>query len=117
MKSVLFLVRSAPYGSAGIPESVRSCLGFGAMPMNVSYVLLDDAVWALMPDQNPAAIHSTDVRKVLGGLEDLDVALYAGEASLADRGLTLEGATPTLAPITAAGIADLIATSDVVLTY
>ena len=117
MKNVLFLVRSAPYGSAGIPESVRSCLGFGAMPMDVHYVLMDDAVWALAPNQKPEAIDSTDIRRVLGGLEDLDVAVYAEEGALGERGLSLDGVRLKIEPISADGIADLTAGADVVLTY
>ena len=117
MKNVVFLVRSAPYGSAGIPESVRACLGFGTMPMDVHYVLMDDAVWALAADQNAEAIGSTDVRKVLSVLADLEVGLHVETEALAERGLTAEAARVELQPVSGEQIADLIAGADVVLTY
>lgn len=117
MKHVVFLVRSAPYGTAAIAESVRACLGFGAMPMAVSYVLMDDGVWALAPHQNAQAIGAKPVLEILSGLADLDVGLYAEQESLAERGLTVDGLEPAFTPISGSAIADLIARADAVLTY
>jgi len=117
MKKVLFLVRTAPYGSAAIPESVRACLGFGTMPMEVRYVLMDDAVWALNPGQQPEAIGAPPVLRVLNSLADLDVELLADQGALAERGLSAEGVEPRFEAISREGIAELIASADVVMTY
>ena len=117
MKSVLFLVRSAPYGSAAIPESVRACLGFGTMPMDVNYVLMDDAAWALTPNQRPEAIDASPVQQVLAALADLDVNLFVDSQALEERGLCLEGLPAHFTPASHERIADLIAGADAVLTY
>jgi tRNA 2-thiouridine synthesizing protein C len=114
MKSVLFLVRSAPYGSAAIPESVRACLGFGTMPMEVNYVLMDDAVWAMALSQRPETIGSPPAQQILGALADLDVNLFAEAAALEERGLE---AAEQFRPVSLDGIADLIARADAVMTY
>jgi len=117
MKKVLFLVRSAPYGSAAIPESVRACLGFGTMPLEVSYVLADDATWALLPDQQPEPIAGNDALALIRNLADLGVSLYVDEAALAARGLSVAGHGPEFTPLSPERIADLVAGADAVLTY
>jgi tRNA 2-thiouridine synthesizing protein C len=117
VKSILFAVRTAPYGSAGIPESVRGCLGFATMPLDLHYLLLDDATWALAPGQNPAAIGNAPVPDLLEGLADADVKLYADAQSLADRGLAVEGLPFPVEALTREQIRELIARSDAVLTY
>lgn len=117
MKKVLFLVRSAPYGSAAIPESVRACLGFGTMPLEVSYVLTDDATWVLLPDHQPEPIGGNDALALIGNLSDLGVRLYVDEAALAARGLTAGADAPEFVALPPDGIADLVAGADAVLTY
>lgn len=117
MKKVLFLVRTAPYGSAAIPESVRACLGFGTMPMEVSYVLMDDATWALAPGQRPESIGASSVQTTLAALGGVDVEVLVEAEALAERGLTAEGAGPGVRAVSGAQIADLVAAADVVMTY
>ncbi len=116
MKTVLFMVRTAPHGSAAIPESHRACLGFATMPFEVRYLLTDDAVWALQPGQQAEAIGGHDARALIGGLADLGVTLFADADALDARGI----ARDALEPIGVLGtdeIADLIAEADAVLTY
>jgi len=117
MKHALFIVRTAPYGSAAIPESVRSCLGFATMPFEISYLLSDDAVWALAPGQNPEALGAANAGELVEQLADLDVNLYAQAEALRERGLSLAGLDSSAQELSTEGIADLIATADVVMTY
>jgi tRNA 2-thiouridine synthesizing protein C len=117
MKRVLFLVRSAPYGSATIAESVRACLGFTTMPLELDYVLMDDAAWALALNQRPAAIGAAPVLELIGNLADSGVRLHVDAAALSERGLRLEGVEPAFAPLDTDALADLIAGADAVLTY
>jgi len=53
VKQILFIVRTAPYGTAASPESVRSCLGFAIMPVEVYYLLTGDGAWALQARSGP----------------------------------------------------------------
>jgi len=117
LKHVLFIVRTAPYGSAAVPESVRSCLGFGTMPMLVSYLLMDDGVWAVAPSQEPSAIGGANALELIQGLSDLDVTLYAEIEALQARGLAVDGLEPGFAPVSRDEISELIAQSDIVMTY
>lgn len=117
MKRVLFLVRTAPYGSAAIPESVRSCMGFGTMPFHISYVLMDDAAWAVVPGQQPQAIHGNDALQLVQSLADLDIDLLVEEHALNERGLSVDGLDPAIRPVSQQEIAELIAQADMVMTY
>jgi len=117
MKQVLFLVRSAPYGTASIPESVRGCLGFATMPLELAYVLMDDAAWALAPGQESTAIGAPPVLGLFAGLADADVQLFVDEQALAERGLSLEGVVPEFAPVSGEQIAALISRAHAVMTY
>jgi tRNA 2-thiouridine synthesizing protein C len=117
LKHVLFLIRTAPYGSAAIPESVRSCLGFGTMPLQVSYLLMDDAAWAVAPSQDPSGIGGANALQLIQNLADLDVALFVEAEALQERGLTVEGLEPGFEPLSRDAISDLIAQADVVMTY
>lgn len=117
MKQILFIVRTAPHGSAAIGESVRACLGFATMPVEVAYLLMADGAWALQPGQQPAAIGGEDPLVHIGGLADLDVRLFVESEALAARGLSVDGLEFEIAPLGAEGIADLIAAADAVITY
>ena len=90
MKTVLFMVRTAPHGSAAIPESHRACLGFATMPFEVNYLLTDDAVWALQPGQDAEAIGGHDARALVSELGDLGVNLFAEADALQARGIDAE---------------------------
>jgi tRNA 2-thiouridine synthesizing protein C len=117
VKRVLFMVRTAPYGSAAIPESVRACLGFATMPIETTYLLMDDAAWALAPGQSPETIAAAPVQKLIANLADLDVRLCVEADALAERGLSAEGLPFEVEPLSQEAIAELIATADAVMTY
>ena len=117
MKNVLFIVRTAPHGSAAVPESIRTCLGFGTMPFDIGYVLLDDATWAVLPNQRPESIGGNDALELISNLTDLGVRLYVESDALAERGLSVAGIEPEFVPLSQVQISDLIASADVVRTY
>jgi tRNA 2-thiouridine synthesizing protein C len=117
MKKIVYLVRTAPYGSSGIPESVRGCLGFATLPFDLHYILMDDAAWALLPAQQPEAIGGTDTWKLFEGLADLDVSLYVEAEALAERGLAVSGDGPPFKTLSDAEISALIGEADAVLTF
>ena len=117
MKRILFLVQTAPYGSAAIPESARACLGLATMPLEISYALTGDAVWALLPAQEPAAIGATSARQVITDLADMDVSLLVDEGSLHERGMQAGDLGEEFSTVTREQIADRVANADAVLTY
>ncbi len=116
MKTVLFMVRTAPHGSAAIPESHRACLGFATMPFEVNYLLTQDAVWALQSDQRADAIGGSDACALVAELAELGVNVFAEAAALEVRGVEADPIASVHA-LSEAEIADLIAAADAVLTY
>lgn len=117
MKHVLFMVRTAPYGSAAIPESVRACLGFASMPFEVSYLLMDDAVWALQRGQQPEVIGAPSVTELIGNLTEADVTIYADRRAVIARGLDPDALAVDCKLVSHEEIADLISRTQAVLNY
>lgn len=117
MKSVLFLVRTAPYGSAAIPEAARACLGFATMPLDLTLLLTDDAAWAPAPNQAAETIGAPAVPLLLESLVDADVKVAVDEEALAARGLSTEALPEGVVSVSAAAIGDLVHRSDAILTY
>lgn len=117
MKQIVFLVQSAPHGTAAIPESHRCCLGLATLPFEMRYVLEDDAVWALQPGQRPEAIGGTDARELIAQLADLDVTVCVEEQALAARAMTEADLAPEFVVVTREQIAEFIAGADAVITY
>jgi len=116
MKTMLFMVHTAPHGSAAIPESHRACLGFATMPFEVNYVLVGDAVWALQTGQQANAIGGVDARGLIAELADLGVNVFAETDALDARDLPREH-LEAVVPVSASEIADMIAGADAVMTY
>lgn len=117
VKKVLFIVRSAPYGTAAIPESVRACLGFATMTAEINYLLMDDGVWALMPDQQAGLIGAENTLEMIRQLDELGVALHVQRTALQERNLSLEEIGIPITALSPDGISKLIATVDAVITY
>jgi len=117
MKSVLFLVRTAPYGSAAIPEGVRACMGFATMPLDLSFLLTDDATWALAPNQKPESIGAASVLSLIEGLVDADVKVLADREAMEARGLRPDNLPDGVSPVTRGELAGLVRSSHAILTY
>jgi len=117
MKSVLFLVRTAPYGSAAIPEGVRACMGFATMPLDLSFLLTDDATWALAPNQRPESIGAPSVLGLIEGLLDADVKVLADREALQARGLKIDDLPDGVSAVNPEELAGLVRSSHAILTY
>lgn len=117
MKKILFLIRTAPYGSAGIAEGVRSALGFATLPYEINVILMDEAVWALLPNQRPDAIGSATTWSLFETLADIDVILNADSEAIAERGITISSDGPKFNILNSDEISALIGQADAVLTY
>ena len=117
MKKILFLMRTAPYGSAGIAEGARSALGFATLPYEINIILMDEAVWALLPSQQPEGIGSTNTWSLFETLADIDVILNADSEAITERGITIPSDGPKFNVLNSDEISALIGQADAVLTY
>ena len=117
MKKILFLMRTAPYGSAGIAEGARGALGFATLPYELNILLMDEAVWALLPNQQPESIGGNLTWSLFETLADIDVTLNVDSEALNERGITIPSDAPKFNSLNTDEISALIGQADAVLTY
>ncbi|WP_462158478.1 sulfurtransferase complex subunit TusC [Pseudoalteromonas sp. GB56] len=90
MKHILVISKNAPYAGQSLRESLDLVLIFAAIDQQVTWLLEEDAVYALAPDQQPKIVAHKDFTKAINMLEIYDVEdVYVCEKSLTARGLSL----------------------------
>ena len=88
-KRIMYVNRRAPYGTAYALEALDVMLAGAVFEQEVSAVFLDDGVYQLKRDQNPAVLKMKDFSKTFGALPDFDVMnLYVEAESIQQRGMT-----------------------------
>jgi len=88
MKSYLFVLRKPPHSGAYVQEMLDIILTTAAFDQSVAILLLDDAVFQLKNNQQPA-VGVKDTAAIFKALEIYEVtAVYAELESLQERGLT-----------------------------
>jgi tRNA 2-thiouridine synthesizing protein C len=88
-KSFVFINRKAPYGTIYALEALEVVLIAGAFEQQVTLIFMDDGVYQLTRNQNPAGIGMKNFSKSFGALGDYDVdQIFVDYESLNLRGLT-----------------------------
>ena len=91
MNSFLIISRAAPYGSAAAREALELALACALFDREVALLLLDDAVYQLLPDHSPGGIGQKNLGAIQQSLPLYDVEkIYVCQQSLESRGLTTE---------------------------
>lgn len=94
-KSFVFINRKAPYGTIYALEALEVVLIAGAFEQQVKLVFMDDGVYQLTRDQNPAGIGMKNFSKTFGALDDYDVEqIFVDTESLNLRGLDANDLQP-----------------------
>lgn len=115
---VAVLMRKAPYGSVYIAEGFRSAMGLGVFEMDVRVIFVDDGVYALVKDQDPAGLDMKSLGEGFPMLTDFGIKeFYVHDRSLADRGLTTDDLVMDVEVVDGVTIARLLAESGVVLPF
>ena len=87
-KSFVFINRKAPYGTIYALEALEVVLIAGAFEQQVTLIFMDDGVYQLTQNQNPAGIGMKNFSKSFGALGDYDVdQIFVDYESLNLRGL------------------------------
>jgi tRNA 2-thiouridine synthesizing protein C len=114
-RSILLMLRSSPYHGVRFAEALDALLVAAAFEQRSSVLLLDDAVFALAPDQDGEILGLRTAARLLRALPDYDVErICVCEASLAERGLTGLDVSLPIIRLTPAQQANLIAEHDIV---
>ena len=94
-KTFVYINRKSPYGSVYALESLEVVLIVAAFEQDVKLIFMDDGVFQLIKNQDPADIGMKNFSKTYAALGDYDVnQIYVDEESLKERGLTLEDLQP-----------------------
>ena len=117
MKRLLYIQNRAPYGSLAGQEGLDALLmGSAFTPCTVLF--LGDAVFQLTADQDPVAIGRKPFTKGFGALREYGVERVCAAADdLTKRALTPADLGLEVEALDTAAVRELIAASDVVLSF
>ena len=120
----MLIQRRAPYGSIHAQEGLEIALLSGAFAQQTSIAFIDDGVFQLQSQQNPAQIGVKQFTRAFAALGDFDInAIFVEQESLTARGLTATDLMPLTNPegetqvkiVSAAALTALIARSDILI--
>jgi tRNA 2-thiouridine synthesizing protein C len=115
---VAILMRKAPYGSVYTAEGFRTIMGVAVFEMDISVIFLDDGVFALAKGQNPAKLDMQPLGDGFPMLGEFGVTkFYVHDASLAERGLTVQDLVVPAQVVSGAEIATILHDSGKVLPF
>jgi len=116
--TVAVLMRKPPYGSAYTAEGFRSMLGIGVFEMDINVVFMDDGVYALVKNQDPAQLDMKPLGAGFPTLPDFDVKkFYVHDRSLRERGLTPQDLVMDVQILDDTGVAQILRSSGIVLPF
>jgi len=116
--TVTILMRKAPYGSVYTAEGFRSMMGIGVFEMDISVLFADDGVYALVKNQDPAALDMKPLGDGFPMLPDFGVdKFYVHDRSLSERGLTPDDLVIEVEVVDAAGVARILEATGIVLPF
>ncbi|MDY6874775.1 MAG: sulfurtransferase complex subunit TusC [Chloroflexota bacterium] len=116
--TVAVLMRKAPYGSVYTAEGFRSIMGIGVFEMDISVLFVDDGVYALIKDQDPADLDMKPLGEGFPTLPDFGVTrFYVHDQSLSERGLTPDDLVMDIEIVDDAGAARVLESSGIVLPF
>ena len=114
-KTLSFISRKAPYGESYAQACLDMVLSASVFEQKVNYIFMDDGVYQLIKDQNPAPIECKSVVSVISTLELYGVEnLYVETESLSKRGLTESDLAVKVTTVSSGEISSFIEQSDMV---
>ena len=131
-KKFLYVNRKAPYGTIYALESLEVVLIGAAFEQDVALAFLDDGVFQITKGQATEEIGMKNFSPTYKALGDYDVnKIYVEQESLDARGLTVDDLLPltwedededwaekdSIKVVSAAEMAEIMNTSDVVLSF
>jgi len=118
IKKMMYVNRTAPYGTIYALESLEVVLIGAAFEQDVSMVFIDDGVYQLKKDQDTDGIGMKNFSKTYRALEMYDVEkLYVDKESLEERGLTEDDLLVDVEIKTTEELTALMEDQDVVLSF
>jgi len=118
VKKFLYVNRKAPYGTIYALESLEVVLIAAAFDQDVSLAFLDDGIFQIVKGQHTKNIDVKNFSPTYRALEGYDIEkLYVEKESMEARGLTEADLLVDVKVLSKAEMADLMSSSDVVLSF
>ena len=118
VKKFLYVNRKAPYGTIYALESLEVVLIAAAFDQDVSLAFLDDGVYQIVKGQNTKNIDVKNFSPTYRALEGYDIEkLYVEKESMDARGISAADFIVDVKVLSRAEMADLMVSSDVVMTF
>src|SRR3989304_5974502 len=87
MQKILILLRSSPYGTTNFGEGLRAAIALAGMDIDTKILLMDDAVYATMRNQNPAVIGMSSLEGAFRSASEFGAKIIAHSEALTRRGI------------------------------
>ena len=114
---MLFVQSRAPHGSLFGQEGLDAIL-MGTAFAECSVLLLDDAVYQVLDDQDTRALGTRNYSVTYGALKDYGVdTVYCCAADLDERGLTTADLLIPVSTLDDDGVRDLLARHQVIFSF
>jgi tRNA 2-thiouridine synthesizing protein C len=118
MNKVAVLMRRAPYGTVYTAEGLRTLMGIAVFEMEISVVFVDDGVYALVKGQAPGKLDMKPLGDAFPMLTEFGVAdFYVHDASLQERGLSVDDLVLDVTVVDAATAAEILESAGKVLPF
>jgi tRNA 2-thiouridine synthesizing protein C len=118
MNKVAVLLRKAPYGSVYTAEAFRTIMGIAVFEMDICVVFMDDGVYAIVKNQNPARLEMKALGDGFPMLKDFNVTKFVVHAeSLSERGLSKDDLVLDVELANSAQISEILNTYGKVLPF
>jgi tRNA 2-thiouridine synthesizing protein C len=118
IKKMMYINRTAPYGTVYALEALEVVLIGAAFEQDVCMVFIDDGVYQLKKNQDTAGIGMKNFSPTYRALEMYDVEkLYVDKKSLEERGLTEDDLLVPVEVMSADELATMMEEQDVVMSF
>jgi tRNA 2-thiouridine synthesizing protein C len=118
MKSVLFLHRQTPHSSLATREALDAALAAAAFGVEAALLFLDDGVFQLRRNQQPAAAQLKATAPMFEALDLYGVEQrFVCAESLRQRGLSRDDLIISVQPVEASELQSLLARFDHLLSF
>ncbi|MCD6363795.1 MAG: DsrE family protein [Synergistetes bacterium] len=84
-KSVLIVLRCAPFGKSIAHEAFRIAIGFRGGEVNTSILLIEDGVFCLLKHQEGSIYKMMSLVRYLSEMDEFEIKLYIHKPSLEKR--------------------------------